>query len=337
MLDVSKVEAGKLELYPVDFEIRPCLAAAVRTLEFRAREKSLGFSWGVDSDVPTHVRGDSQRLRQVLINLLGNAIKFTTEGEVRLNVSTIDCSDSGIHLQFRISDTGVGVPPEKQSMIFAPFEQADSSATRVHGGTGLGLAISRQLVGLMGGAICVESPWHDGSTGCFVRGSRFTFSARFAPGKELPKVIARPVASNGVQLRVLLTEDNPVNQLLARRLIEKLGHTVAIANDGVEAVELFDPTAIDVILMDIQMPRMDGFEASRAIRAKEKEQNVSRRTPIVALTAHALAGDRERCLDAGMDEYLTKPIHTKELARVLAEIAGQLPCSASIPAEMKSS
>ena len=219
-------------------------------------------------------------------------------------------------MRVSITDTGIGVAADKQKMIFAPFEQADRSTTRKYGGTGLGLAISSQLVQLMHGAIEIESPWVDAETGARVEGTAFHFTARFGAGSEP----ARPAAERrtGVTrpLQVLLAEDNPVNQLLATRLLQKLGHAVVTASNGREALDRLDTLTPDVILMDVQMPEMDGFEAAAAIRAREAGSG--RRTPIVALTAHALQGYREECIQAGMDEYLTKPIKIDDLARMLA-------------------
>jgi two-component system CheB/CheR fusion protein len=217
-----------------------------------------------------------------------------------------------------ITDTGIGVVADKQKLIFAPFEQADRSTTRKYGGTGLGLAISSQLVQLMHGTIEIESPWLDDETGTRVEGTAFHFTARFGAGAEP----ARPAADRRTgmtrPLQVLLAEDNAVNQLLATRLLQKLGHTVVTASNGREALERLDTLVPDVILMDVQMPEMDGFEAAAAIRAREA--GTGRRTPIVALTAHALQGYREECIQAGMDEYLTKPIRIDDLARMLAVV-----------------
>jgi two-component system CheB/CheR fusion protein len=258
----------------------------------------------------------------VVVNLLGNAIKFTGSGEVtvrvRVDAAAAQIAPSAVALCVSITDTGIGVAADKHKMIFAPFEQADRSTTRKYGGTGLGLAISSQLVQLMHGAIEIESPWLDDETGARVEGTAFHFTARFGAGSEP----ARPAAERrtGVTrpLQVLLAEDNPLNQLLATRLLQKLGHAVVTASNGREALDRLDALTPDVILMDVQMPEMDGFEAAAAIRAREAGSG--RRTPIVALTAHALQGYREECIQAGMDEYLTKPIKIDDLARMLASV-----------------
>jgi CheY-like chemotaxis protein len=270
--------------------------------------------------VPRYVVGDELRVRQVVVNLLGNAIKFTQRGEVTVRVRALLSSPAetaaGMQLRVTITDTGIGVAADKQKLIFAPFEQADSSTTRQYGGTGLGLAISSQLVHLMHGTIDVESPWLDDETGMRVCGTAFHFTARVGIGREPARAVRNADPATTRPLHVLVAEDNPVNQLLATRLLEKLGHRVITASNGREAVARLDTHAPDVILMDVQMPEMDGFEATAAIRAREAGSG--RRTPIVALTAHALQGYREECIRAGMDEYLTKPIALEDLARTLA-------------------
>jgi CheY-like chemotaxis protein len=217
-----------------------------------------------------------------------------------------------------VADTGVGIPPEKQNIIFEPFKQADGSTTRKYGGTGLGLSISKKLVELMDGALRVESPWRDADAGNLVDGSAFHFTARFKEELE-PKQSEAPALTPVLcGLRVLLAEDNPVNQKLAKRLLEKNGHIVFLAATGREALALLDREKIDVVLMDLQMPEMDGIQATAAIRASEQLRGGH--VPIVALTAHALMGDREHCLANGMDGYLAKPYSSEELSHVLAEV-----------------
>jgi CheY-like chemotaxis protein len=321
ILDLSKVEAGKLALADESFDLPQCVRDAMATLKLRADEKGLRLRAVIPPGLPRFVRGDELRVRQIVVNLLGNAIKFTERGEVsvRLRASTTAAGDPEI--RFTITDTGIGVPADKQKLIFVPFEQADRSTTRKYGGTGLGLAISSQLVTLMRGTIWIESPWVDEETSARTTGAAFHFTARFglgsAPAQAAAEQQPRPVRS----LRVLVAEDNPVNQLLARRLLEKLGHAVLTAASGREAVERTAREMPDLILMDVQMPEMDGFEATAAIRAAEAA--TGRRVPIVALTAHALQGYREQCVAAGMDDYLTKPIRLDELARALARASDE--------------
>ncbi|MGB2899544.1 MAG: response regulator [Candidatus Acidiferrum sp.] len=457
ILDFSKIEAGKIDLEAVDFHLRDCLETTLKSLALRAHEKGLELLCEVAPEVPEMVRGDSSRLRQIVINLVGNAIKFANQGEVALKVKSDGPEGEGLLFRFTVADTGIGISKEKQESIFEPFTQADASTTRKFGGTGLGLTISSRLVGMMGGKIWLESE--------VGRGSEFHFTARFgvahtktgaAEGitptenlsgvkvlvvddnrtnrkilegmlkrwemkvtsveggeealeelsaargarepygliltdmhmpkmdgfalverirqrpelstatimmltsaghrgdaarceelgvsayllkpirqSELREAVARVLGTKeqegaiplitryslqGLQelsasLRILLAEDNLVNQRLAARLLEKRGHTVVVAGNGREALKAFENEDFDLLLMDLQMPEMDGFEATVAIRKKEKDSG--NHLPIVALTAHAMKGDREKCLAGGMDEYLTKPIRLQELDELL--------------------
>ena len=459
ILDFSKIEAGKLDLEPADFGLRRSLGETLKTLGYRAHQKGLELTWRVAENVPDELIGDVNRLRQVVVNLVGNALKFTDAGEVILEVQREDALPDGVVLHFRVRDTGIGIPREKQALIFAPFTQADSSTTRKYGGTGLGLGISTRLIEMMGGKIWVESEPGRGSTFHFtahfgisgVRGreaqaavnaalqgkhvlamddnetnrrillehlrrwgalpktaSGLTEALRFLnarrregerfslivtdmqmPGADglaliealrampeyrkvpvlvlssgtelsreakeklriaghltkpvqasellqgIAKALSRTVEAqvqddpndiesrdvNQKHLTVLLAEDNSTNRLVAKRLLEKHGHRVLAAENGAEAVATFEREGqqMDAILMDIQMPEMDGLTAIRAIRAREKEGGGH--VPIIALTAHAMKGDREKCLEAGADDYLTKPLHTPDLLAVLARVA----------------
>ncbi|HXM61613.1 MAG TPA: response regulator, partial [Terriglobales bacterium] len=458
ILDFSKIEAGKLDLEILDFDLRDCLESTMKMLALRADEKRLELLCDVAADVPECVRGDSTRLRQVVVNLVGNAIKFTSEGEVGLRVQSEGGENSDCVLHFIVSDTGIGIPADKQKLIFDPFSQADTSTTRKYGGSGLGLTISTRLVAMMDGKIWVESePGH---------GSRFHFTARLGLGSakaiqlasptppeilrgvrvlvvddnrtnrrilqgmlmrwemkptlvaggeealtelsrargtgepygliltdllmpemdgfglieqirrrpnlstatimmltsagqrgdaahcqklgvaaylmkpirqsELREAIARVVGAQDQQdtvplitrfslapasvpavcPRVLLAEDNLVNQKVVVRLLEKRGHRVVVAATGREALDALAKQYFDLVLMDVQMPEMDGFEATAALREKEKTSGVHQ--PVVALTANAMKGDREQCLAAGMDAYLSKPIRPDELDAILA-------------------
>ncbi len=456
ILDFSRIEAGRLELESVAFDLRDSLGNTLSTLAVRAEQKGLELACHILADVPDALVGDPWRLRQIVVNLVGNAIKFTERGEVVVRVEAEPSEPDEVRLRFAVSDTGIGIPAEKQEMIFAAFAQADSSTTRQYGGSGLGLAISSQLVEMMGGRIRVESEIRKGST--------FHFTARFGlqrkpvakavpvepsglegisvlvvddnatnrrilqemlinwrmkpalaesgsaalaalqqatesgervslvlldalmPGMDgfelatriqhLPELtapmlmmlsssgqardaarcrelglasyLAKPIKQSslldaimtalgaqgrterqpasalvvpqhpGPRISVLLAEDNAVNQRLAVRLLEKLGHTVVVANNGKEALAALEERSFDLVLMDVQMPEMGGFEATRAIR--EKEQRTGAHVPIVAMTAHAMKGDRERCLDAGMDSYVSKPVQAEELSKVIEEM-----------------
>jgi signal transduction histidine kinase/CheY-like chemotaxis protein len=318
ILDFSKVEAGKLELVAVDFELRKCLSEVMGVVGFGARQKGLALQCEVDPAVPEWLCGDDARLRQILINLVGNAIKFTAVGRVEVRVLRHSGAGEAGLLHFVVADTGGGIAADKQAVIFAPFEQGDASMARRFGGTGLGLAIASRLVGLMQGRIWVESPWQASGSEHPVEGSAFHFTACFAPGTPAPAAPETMAAAVERPLRILLAEDNPVNRRLACYLLEKKGHTVITAQDGREALAVLETETVDLILMDVQMPGMDGVEATRIIRARETPGGLH--LPIVALTAHAMSGDRDYCLDAGMDDYLTKPIQAEDLRRVLASV-----------------
>jgi CheY-like chemotaxis protein len=257
------------------------------------------------------VCGDAYRLRQVLTNLLGNAIKFTTAGGVALRVRVDHVDGENAMLHFAVADTGVGIAANACKIIFDPFTQADSSTTRNFGGTGLGLAISARLVKMMRGDIWVESE--------LGHGSEFHFTAHLGAAHVVEdgaiKPIATAAATPGSPLRVLLAEDNAVNRLVVTMLLEKQGHHVEAATTGREALVALTKEKYDIVLMDVQMPDMDGFEATRMIRTMEK--HTGRHQQIIALTAHAMIGDRERCLEVGMDAYLSKPIRSQELCEVL--------------------
>ena len=461
ILDFSKIEAGKLQLDCRPFDLHECLGDTMKALGVQAFRKGLELICEIRPEVPRAVVGDPGRLRQIIVNLVGNAIKFTERGEVALTVRCEACAEGEVRLRFSVADTGIGIPQDKQHIVFGLFEQADASTTRRYGGTGLGLAICSRLVGMMAGQICVES--EEG------RGSTFHFTARFgrAAESELPRPAARPatirdtrilivddnatnrrildevlrswgvkpdlaadahqalgllhhahragepyrlvvtdahmpdvdgfmlaqqirqsaelretvlmmltsgdnaddlarcaalqiasyllkpvkqselldemlrtlsvattednraerqavdeaVAGPHPALRILLVEDSPVNQKLANAVLQKAGHQVTIANHGREAVEIWQANTFDVILMDIQMPEMDGYEATQAIRDHERTRGGH--VPIIAMTAHALKGDRQRCLEAGMDEYVSKPIHAKRLLETIQAVLEQ--------------
>jgi len=462
ILDFSKIEAGKMEFESIPFDLRESLGETMKTLGFRAHQKGLELVCDVRPDVPVGVLGDPGRLRQVLVNLVGNAIKFTEHGEILVSVERETNTADGVALHFSVKDTGVGIPTEKHEKIFESFSQADGSMTRKYGGTGLGLTICGKLVGMMGGRLWVESQEGHGSTFHFtahlgvqtilsepiaplhpvhlrnlpvlivddnstnrrvlmeiltrwgmkptaVEGGRpallalqiasdmgrpfrlilldgqmpemdgFTFAQQLKshpnlmrttimmltsadqlgdatlcrklgisaylvkpvrqselldmicrslqestqdPAHDSGQVIrTRPVNGMANQSRVLVAEDNAVNQTLARRLLEKRGYTVTVVPDGQAALDAFLSQPFDIVLMDVQMPTLDGFEATAAIR--RHEQSAGTHVPIVAMTAHAIKGDAERCLAAGMDAYVAKPIRAEELYRAIEKMLGQ--------------
>ena len=314
ILDFSKIEAGRLELDPEPFALRAALHDTFRPLAIRAREKGLTFDVEVDAGVPDALLGDRGRLGQVLINLVSNAIKFTPAGRVWVTVASGGAPDDDpVRLHFSVADSGIGIAADKHQLIFEPFRQADGSTTRQFGGTGLGLAICRTLVETFGGTIGVESG---------PSGSTFRFTIPMARAAAAA-AIAAPAGAPGLMashphLRVLLAEDNRINQTLAVRLLERRGHGVVLAETGRQAVAAHAAQEFDVILMDVQMPEMNGFQATAAIRAAEETSG--RRTPIVAMTAHAMKGDRERCLAEGMDDYISKPISPAALFVVIDRV-----------------
>jgi two-component system CheB/CheR fusion protein len=314
LLDSAKIESGRLELESAPFSLRHVLDQLSRVLSIRASEKGLTFSCRVPPDSPDVVVGDRMRLQQILLNLGGNAIKFTERGEVEVSLDAV-VNDGETTLQFTVRDTGIGIPPAGLVRLFQPFAQADASTTRRFGGTGLGLSICKNLVEAMGGRIWVESE--------VGKGSKFAFSVRLPLAAELPADFTAPttVSPTAVAaLRILLVEDNPANQKLAKYILEDRGHVVEIAANGREAIDLTETNCYHAILMDVQMPGMNGLEATAAIREREKD---GRRTPIVAMTAHAMRGDRERFLGAGMDGYLAKPIDARDLIGLVESLASQ--------------
>ena len=316
ILDFSKIEAGRMELEATSFSVRRCVSEAVGTLDFMARQKGLLLESFVHPDVPDYLLGDPNRLRQVLLNLVNNALKFTNAGTVRVEARLEQRSNGSATVRFNVSDTGIGLTQEQQQFIFEPFRQADGSVTRKYGGTGLGLAICSSLAELMGGSLAVTS-----SPG---KGSTFTFSVKCKIG-DAPAVIApRTLSESGSaervvgRLKILLAEDNRVNQLLVVRLLEARGHEVSVVSDGRSALQAVEEQNFDLILMDIQMPEMDGFETTRILR--DRARAGMRNVPIIALTAHAMKGDRDKCLAAGMCAYISKPIQPEEFFSVIGDV-----------------
>ncbi|MDQ7016242.1 MAG: ATP-binding protein [Gammaproteobacteria bacterium] len=318
-LDFSKIEAGKLTLERVGFNLKQSISAVVHLLESKAKEKGIQLKSQFNGNIANYLQGDPTRLRQILINLIGNAIKFTDHGHVTLRVRLICLHEQHATLHFSISDSGIGIELETQKNLFQAFAQADSSTTRKFGGSGLGLAISQKLVNLMGGELQLKSQ--------LTHGSEFYFQLRFPLAKK-PKVKAVN-KNNSLQLHghVLLVEDNPVNQWIGKRMLEHLGLSVTIADHGQAALELIQQQHFDLIFMDCQMPVMDGYETTRQIRQQEKKEN---RPPItiVALTANVLIEDREKCFSAGMDDYVKKPFRKQD---ILQGLQHNLPKTINIP------
>lgn len=316
ILDFSKIDAGRVELERVTFSLNELLRTVQQPFEVLAREKGLVLAREVPPAVPDTLTGDPHRLRQVLVNLHSNALKFTSEGEVRLRVRLLDRTHSWARLRFALSDTGVGIPADKQETIFDPFRQADGSITRRYGGTGLGLAICRRLVEAMGGSISVESQPGVGST--------FSFDVIFGRGD--PAGIQGQqggAALEALNARVLLVDDNEIGCRLAVRILERQGCDVSVARGGCEAVEKARSGEFDAVLMDLQMPDLDGLEATRRIRMEDLR--LGRHTPVIVLTANASEDDRRRSLEAGADEFLSKPL---DLIRLHEAIQRLVPAQA---------
>jgi CheY-like chemotaxis protein/HPt (histidine-containing phosphotransfer) domain-containing protein len=313
ILDYSKLEAGKIELETVNFSPEQLVDGVVSLLSARAMAKGLGISMNLSPETPLWVRGDPTRLRQILFNLIGNAVKFTDKGSVSVIGSTRVLGDGALELRFEVRDTGIGISEEARTRLFARFSQADSSTTRKFGGTGLGLAICKQLTELMGGEIGVAS-----QPG---RGSAFFFTIRCGVGEQPAEPHATEADAAAVsgmrKLRVLVAEDNSVNQLFIKLMLGRLGHFVDVVANGAEAVEAVKRVPYDLILMDIQMPEMDGPTATKVIRQLDRPIS---RIPIIALTANAMLGQREEYLSAGMDDYVSKPIEPLLLLAAMARV-----------------
>jgi signal transduction histidine kinase/HPt (histidine-containing phosphotransfer) domain-containing protein len=353
ILDFSKIEAGKLSFETIDFDLRVTVQSVIELMAERIRAKELDITLLFDADVPAKLRGDPTRLRQVLTNLLGNAVKFTERGKVEIRISKESERDERVTIRFDIQDTGIGISEDDQRTLFAPFVQADGSVTRRYGGTGLGLAIAKQLAEMMGGTLSLTSEPGYGSTfsctATFIKQAHAEPAAQ--PGPQLGDVnlidmrmqrggvspvsltktaeltgISVPVTLHSVtqtqvsfDRSVLLVDDNEVNQTVASDQLARLGYKVDLAGNGQEALDALALKSYDVVLMDCGMPVMDGYTATAKIR---KRESGSEHTPIVAMTAHAMNGDREKCLAAGMDAYLAKPVKRKMLEAILATLFG---------------
>jgi two-component system, sensor histidine kinase len=318
VLDFSKIEAGSLVLLIEPMRLQPVLSSVVDLFAPLAHDKGLQLSMEFDPSLPAWVKGDAGRIRQVLLNLIGNAVKFTDSGHVKVRAKREPgLSDDRPRLSLEVEDTGIGISPEALPRLFTPFFQADQSNRRRFGGSGLGLVISKRLTEAMGAELLVES-----EPG---RGSTFLFKLPLEPLSHSPGALLSEMAATHAPAplkgNVLLVEDNPVNRTLAVAMLNRLGIEPTEAENGLAALQAMDGTSFDMVLMDCQMPVMDGFEATRAIRAREHGQLVTR-TPIVAITANALSGDAERCLQAGMDAYLAKPYTLKALCEILAPWLG---------------
>jgi signal transduction histidine kinase/DNA-binding response OmpR family regulator len=310
ILDLSKIEAGQLELEDIRLNLHEILRDTVSLMNTGARNKGIELTLELNGDVPRTVRGDPTRIKQVVSNLVSNAIKFTTRGGVTVSATLVSREREMATVRFAVRDTGIGIAPEAAARIFEPFRQADASTTRNYGGTGLGLSISRRLVEMMGGTLAVDSIPDVGS--------EFHFTIGFAIAQHTGEIAAvrLPAAPTTKSLRILIAEDNPVNQEVAGTMLRRRGHQVDVVNNGREAVEAVAKQTYDLVLMDLQMPILDGLGATTEIRAAEK----GKRVPIIALTANAAGGEREKVIAAGMDDYVAKPFRAGDLIEAVESV-----------------
>jgi signal transduction histidine kinase/ActR/RegA family two-component response regulator len=321
VLDISKIDAGRMAIESIPFDFRTVLDDCVKTLASVGASKEVEVKAEIAADVPRRVVGDPLRLRQILTNLLSNAVKFTEKGTVTLRAGRIPDSDDGkVRMELSVSDTGIGIPEDKLDVVFEKFTQADSSISRRFGGTGLGLAITRSLVEMQHGTVEVQSTLGQGST--------FTVSLSYATADEHAPVHETRSQSKPLSGRILIVEDNQVNQKLVSAVLQKNGHTVLVVSNGLEALEALKDEEFRMILMDVQMPVMDGLEATRLIRRNPRWETI----PIVAMTARAMEGDQQTCLSAGMNGYISKPIHAPHLLSVVEEFTLRVDGAYNAPA-----
>jgi signal transduction histidine kinase len=314
ILDFSKMEAGKMDIEIVPFKAEEIVSEVIQTISFKAKKKALTIDYLIDSDIPQTLMGDPTRLKQVLLNFGSNAVKFTEEGDVTLHIGLIEKEGNNYTVKFSVKDTGIGISEEKLDGIFDPFKQADTSITRKFGGTGLGLAICSQLVELMHGSVGVESEPGEGSTFWFKVPLKLEISDLHA--NERPdSFIDNDVRQKIREMKILVVEDDKMNQLVVQKLLEKEGLSIDVVETGREAIKALETTAYGAVLMDVQMPDMGGYEATEIIR--EKEHGTGQHIPIIMLTASAMAEDLEQSIDAGADDFITKPIDKTHLINAI--------------------
>lgn len=319
ILDISKIEAGKIELEIEDFDIRNTLKDIENIIYIKAEEKALDYKTFINPNVPEFLSGDPSRLKQIILNLVNNAVKFTLKGQVHVFIDIVDEHNDRVKIMFKVHDSGIGISEEGKKHLFQLFSQVDNSTTKNYGGTGLGLSIAKQLVILMKGEIGMESEQD--------KGSMFWFTAwldKSSRTTAIPEPFDKEFIFDGEaskKLYILLAEDNEINQKIIQYSLTNAGYSVDIARNGQEAIDLYHQNNYDLVLMDVQMPILDGYEATAHIREVENViMNGSQRIPIVALTANAMKGDREKCLDAGMDEYLSKPFTPNDLIGIIRSV-----------------
>jgi len=315
ILDFSKIEAGQIDIEVIDFDLRIAMNEIISLLKYKIKEKKLYLKENIAPDVPQWVQGDKYRFKQVLINLFDNAVKFTEKGGITLNVLLVDKTPTHTRIKFEIIDTGIGISETNINKLFKSFSQVDASTTRLYGGSGLGLVISKNIAKLMGGEMGVDSELGKGSI--FWVEIDYLKSGQISLNSE-PIQIVKKIENS--QLRILLAEDNPINQKVAQMHLEKLGHIVECAPNGKVCYEMYTKNDYDLIFMDIQMPEMDGLEATKRIREFENDIQLKNPIRIIALTANAMKGDKEDCLAAGMNNYMSKPFKPAELSRIMEDI-----------------
>lgn len=314
VLDFSKIEAGVVEIKSFDFSLRPLLEEVMQLMGFSAEAKSLRLEYRCAEEIPDRLQGDASRLRQVLINIIGNALRFTEEGEVVVCVDRVDAEPDAMRLRFSIIDTGIGIQPEHKEKLFERFSQLDDSPSRSYGGTGLGLSISKHLVEAMGGRIDVKSEYG--------RGSTFWFELPFSFVQEDGACRDEEVGSVSLQgLHVLLVDDDAINRLAGQRMLEQEGCKITLANDGKEALNLLRQLQVDLVLMDIHMPNLDGIEATRRIR--KSQVDAESHLPIIGLTASVMKDEQQHYLDSGMDDVVTKPVEIATLVRAIQSVTAR--------------
>lgn len=311
ILDFSKIEANKLDIDSAELNIKEIVNDVIALIKVKTDEKRLSLETFISDEIPNKLIGDPIRLKQILLNLLGNAVKFTKSGSIIVTCKILEENDKGIILKFEVKDTGIGIPENKIGTLFNSFEQVDTSTTRKYGGTGLGLTITKKLVTLMDGEIFVKSEEGKGST--------FSFTARMIKikknikkSKDQKNLISKIKKYDFSRKNILLAEDNVTNQAVAIGFLKKVGSVPDITENGLDTIEILKKKPFDLILLDIQMPGMDGYEVARAIR-KKGDDDLNKFVPIIAMTANAMGGDREKCIKAGMNDYIAKPIDAPTL------------------------
>lgn len=312
ILDLSKIEAGKLNFEIIPFDLREIVQDLVTLHSLKAEQQNVLLTCNIDKDIPDMLCGDPTRIRQILVNLISNALKFTEQGRVIISISALTRNETDINIKVQVKDTGIGIPESVQDSLFQAFTQADGSTTRKYGGTGLGLAIVSQLIEMMDGELGVISAAGEGANFWF----ELPFEISDVPVDSGQKMEIK-VLPEKLEGKILLVEDNTVNQMVAAKMLEKIGLTSVVANHGIEALDLLKSDKFDLILMDCQMPELDGFDTTRRLRLRNTQSIKNTAMPVIAMTANVMEGDKQRCLDAGMDDYLGKPVRMDELEAVL--------------------